>query len=92
MVFTNEIVLKFVLNKINLTWRSTKILSNGTISFPSSPNTDKSVSAHHFFPKKGKNKSKCWIVNLCYGETKDFVEPWEIIHLKKSELLFPSDK
>ena len=35
-----------------------------------------------FIPKKGKNKSKFWIVNLCNGGTKDFVELWEIIHLK----------
>ena len=32
------------------------------------------------FQKKGKNKSKFWIVNLCNGETKDFRELWEIIH------------
>ena len=32
------------------------------------------------FPKKGnKNKSNFRMVNLCNGETKDFVELWEII-------------
>ena len=30
----------------------------------------------------GKNKSKFRMVNLCNGGTKDFVELWEIIHLK----------
>ena len=35
------------------------------------------------FPKKGnKNKSNFRMVNLCNGGTKDFVELWEIIHLK----------
>ena len=33
-------------------------------------------------PKKGKNKSKFQMGNLCNGGTKDFVELWEIIHLK----------
>ena len=35
------------------------------------------------FPKKGnKNKSNFRMVNLCNGGTKDFVELWEIMHLK----------
>ena len=35
------------------------------------------------FPKKGnKNKSNFRMANLCNGGTKDFVELWEIIHLK----------
>ena len=34
------------------------------------------------FSKREKNKSKFWMVNLCNGGTKDFVELWEIIHLK----------
>ena len=34
------------------------------------------------FPKKGKNKSKFQIVNLCNGGSKDIAELWEIIHLK----------
>ena len=38
------------------------------------------------FPKKGKNKSKSRIYHpdgkFMYGGTKDFVELWEIIHLK----------
>ena len=54
--------------------------------FPPFQNIDKSVvnSAVKgiLFPKKGKNKSKFRMVNLCNGETKDFVELWEIIHLK----------
>ena len=45
-------------------------------------NFDKSVSTQRFFPKKRKNKSTFQIVNLCNGRTKDFVELWEIIHLK----------
>ena len=36
------------------------------------------------FPKKGKNKSRFRMVNWCNGGTKDFVELWEIIHLKIS--------
>ena len=56
--------------------------------FPSSPNIDKSVCTKRFFPKKGKNKSKFCIVNLCNGGTKDFAELWEIVYLK----IFPSDK
>ena len=31
------------------------------------------------FPKKGKNNSDFWIVNLCNSGTKDFVELWEIM-------------
>ena len=34
------------------------------------------------FPKKGKNNSNFRMVNLCNSGTKDFVELWEIIHLK----------
>ena len=34
------------------------------------------------FPKKGKNKSKFRMVNLCNGGTKAFAVLWEIIHLK----------
>ena len=34
------------------------------------------------FRKKGKNKSKFRMVNLCNGGTKDFAELWEIIQLK----------
>ena len=36
------------------------------------------------FPKKGKELSLSfgWMVNLCNGETKNFVELWEIILLK----------
>ena len=63
-------------------WQNAILLSNGTIFFPSSPNIDGSVSTQHFFPKKGKNKSKFQIANLCHGGTKDFVELWEIIQLK----------
>ena len=58
------------------------LLSDGTNFFPSSGNIDKSVSTQRLFPKKGKNKSKFHIVNLCNGKTKDFVELLEIIHLK----------
>ena len=36
------------------------------------------------FPKKGKNKSKFRMVNLCNGGIKDFEELWEITHLKIS--------
>ena len=51
--------------------------------FPSSPNIDKSVSTQHFFSKKGKNRSKFRIVNLCNSGIKVFVELWEIEnHLK----------
>ena len=32
----------------------------------------------------GKNKPKFWMVHLRNGGTKDFVELWEIIHLKIS--------
>ena len=34
------------------------------------------------FPKKWGKKSKFQMVNLGNGETKDFVELWEIMHLK----------
>ena len=55
--------------------------------FPSFQNIDKSVSTQRcernlFSPKKGKNMSKFWMVSLCNGGTKDFVELWEIIYLK----------
>ena len=40
------------------------------------------------FLKKGKNKSKFWMVNLCNGGTKDFVELREIIYLKISTRFF----
>ena len=57
------------------------LLSDGAIFFPSFRN--RQVSKYTaFFPKKGKNKSKFRIVNLCNGGTKDFTELWEIIHLK----------
>ena len=66
------------------------LLSDRRNFFSSSQNIDKSVSTQRFFPQKrekislsfGKNKSKFWIVNLRNGGTKDFVELWEIIHLK----------
>ena len=63
------------------------LLSYGTSFFPSSRNIDKSVSTQHcqanlVSQKRQKNKAKFWIVNLCNGGTKDFVELWEIIHLK----------
>ena len=51
--------------------------------FPSSPNIEKSVGTQRFFPKKGKNKSKFWILNLYNGGIKDFKELWEFEnHLK----------
>ena len=40
--------------------------------------------------QKGKNKSNFWMVNLCNGGTKDFVELWEIIHLKSINLNYYS--
>ena len=38
------------------------------------------------FPKKGKNNSNFWMVNLCHSGTKDFAELWEIIHLNSVNL------
>ena len=58
------------------------LLSDRTIFFPSSANIDISVGTQRFFKKKGKNKAKFCIVNLCNDGTKDFVELSEIIHLK----------
>ena len=43
---------------------------------------DKLVSTQRFSPKREKISLKFRIVNLCNGGTKDFVELWEIIHLK----------
>ena len=62
--------------------KSAILLSDGTIFLPSSPNIDKSVSTQSSFPEKGINKSKFRRVNLCNGRIGDFVELWEIIHLK----------
>ena len=47
-------------------------------------NIDKSVSTQgNLVPQKwGKNKSKFQMMNLGNGETKDFVEFWEVMHLK----------
>ena len=58
------------------------LLSDGTNLFPSYRNIDKSVSTLFFPKKRKKNKSKFWVVNLCNGGTKDFIELWQIIHLK----------
>ena len=33
------------------------------------------------FRKEGKNNSNFWMVNLCNGGAKEFLELWEIIHL-----------
>ena len=62
-------------------WQNAILLSNGAIFFLSSPNFEKSVSTQHFFPKREKI-SKFQIVDSCNGGTKDFMELWEIIHLK----------
>ena len=50
-------------------------------------NIDKSVNTQRcevnlVSQKRGKNKSKFQMVNLGNGGTKDFVELWEIMHLK----------
>ena len=70
-------------------WQNAILLYDGTIFFSSSWNIDKSVSTQCLstqypfsFPKKGQNKSKFQMVNLCNAGTKDFAELWEVIHLK----------
>ena len=62
------------------------LLSDETIFFPFR-NIDKSVStqccqANLVSQKREENKSKFQMVNLGNGETKDFVELWEVMHLK----------
>ena len=61
------------------------LLSNGTIFFPFrniQVSKYTALLSKFCFPKKGKKKFKFQMVNLGNGETKDFVELWEIMHLK----------
>ena len=73
--------------------QNTILVSNGTIFSPFSRNIDKSVSTQccsvNFVSKKTEKISlKFRLVNLYNGGTKDFVELWEIIHLKISTHFF----
>ena len=63
------------------------LISNDTIFFH--PVEILASQGRHsvFSLKREKNKSKFWIVNLCNGGTKDFVELGKL-YIWKSELIF----